>query len=442
VPSLHTSKGAVVPKLNLGGEKDDESSKMDQESEAKSKRDRRLSGSNRGSIGRKERLRNALTGRSDGSGDGADQPKELPESELIDFLLSYDQTDKYTYQPVKRKIEKEDFMNRSLDGDENDQATSALEGIKNESSNQSGYEGGSNDSPIKGAEEVKMEKSSASSSSDSQYRYVKEVNYLPLDEALKTKLDLNQVTNIYQRFRNINSQPRHMSELYPAPFLLLTKREKRCKDCHKFIIKPNMSPISQEKMKVDQQMLYYVPKIVIYRMGKFTHYKGFEQDIETLIKFTNNLDSQVEVSFSQLSDHFVAPKNQVELPLQKLSTSEESKSTEDTSKQSQDKKALQPGEISKAEKVRVASTLNATPQLPQGVFNLESKISIVSSGDLPNEEKRSREDFLKIVQNPYDADSIYKIVQNSVVIKIAINLKKGFSLETDEAKFGFNMIVS
>lgn len=79
-----------------------------------------------------------------------------------------------------------------------------------------------------------------------------------------------------------------MTELYPAPFHLLTKREKRCKDCHKFIIKPNMNPISQDKMKQDYQMIYYVPKVIIYRNGKYTPYKGPDQDIEMLLKFINN----------------------------------------------------------------------------------------------------------------------------------------------------------
>jgi hypothetical protein len=65
------------------------------------------------------------------------------------------------------------------------------------------------------------------------------------------KFDLNNVTNIQQRLRNINSQPREIKQLYPAPFHLLTKREKRCKECHKFIIKPNMNPTSNEKMKAD-----------------------------------------------------------------------------------------------------------------------------------------------------------------------------------------------
>lgn len=67
---------------------------------------RRGSDSSRGSIGRKERLRNALTGRSDGSGNGADQPKELPDSEFVDFLLTYDKTDLFCRKILKRKVQK------------------------------------------------------------------------------------------------------------------------------------------------------------------------------------------------------------------------------------------------------------------------------------------------------------------------------------------------
>jgi hypothetical protein len=87
--------------------------------------------------------------------------------------------------------------------------------------------------------------------------------------------------------------------LYPAPFHLLTKREKRCKDCHKFVIKPNVNPISNEKMKADFQMMYYVPKVMIYRTGKYTPYKGMAQDIEMILKFVNNEDTQKAcISFS------------------------------------------------------------------------------------------------------------------------------------------------
>ena len=80
----NTSKGANVPKLNLNDDPDKER-RRDKNEEGKKNRDG--SGSQRGSIGRKERLRNALTGRSDGSGIGGDYPKELPRKELEDFLL-------------------------------------------------------------------------------------------------------------------------------------------------------------------------------------------------------------------------------------------------------------------------------------------------------------------------------------------------------------------
>lgn len=45
-----------------------------------------------------------MTGRSDGSGDGADQPKELPSEELVDFLLQYDRTDPFSYKIIKKKV--------------------------------------------------------------------------------------------------------------------------------------------------------------------------------------------------------------------------------------------------------------------------------------------------------------------------------------------------
>lgn len=127
-----------------------------------------------------------------------------------------------------------------------------------------------------------------SSEGDSQYKIVEEVSYPSLDDALEIKFDLNYSTNIQQRLRNLNCQPRDLKELYPAPFHLLTKREKRCKDCQKFVIKPNINPTSNEKMKADFQMIYFVPKVMIYRTGKYTPYKGKYQEIEMMLKFINN----------------------------------------------------------------------------------------------------------------------------------------------------------
>jgi hypothetical protein len=50
-------------------------------------------------------LRNALTGRSGDSEGGVDQPKDLPEEELDDFMLKYDKTDPFCYKVVKKMVE-------------------------------------------------------------------------------------------------------------------------------------------------------------------------------------------------------------------------------------------------------------------------------------------------------------------------------------------------
>jgi len=37
-------------------------------------------------------------------------------------------------------------------------------------------------------------------------------------------------------------------------------------------------------------MINYAPKVMIYRIGKFTPYKGHSQEIEMMLKIINNED--------------------------------------------------------------------------------------------------------------------------------------------------------
>lgn len=136
--------------------------------------------------------------------------------------------------------------------------------------------------------------------SESVVKTVDSVGFPSLDDAINEPFDLNNITNMAQRLRNLNCQPRETKHLYPAPFLLLAKRDKRCKECNKIIIKPNMDPKSNEKMKADFQLLYYMPKVMIYRIGKYTPYLGRDQEFEMLLKIINNDDSVVKISFSKL----------------------------------------------------------------------------------------------------------------------------------------------
>jgi hypothetical protein len=200
------------------------------------------------------------------------------------------------------------------------------------------FEGGSGDPEI-------IFQPDLGSESDSEFRVKIEVGYPSLEEAMDIKFDLNDVTNIQQRLRNLNCQPRNVKDLYPAPFHLLTKREKRCKDCHKFVIKPNINPTSNEKMKADFQMVYYVPKCMIYRTGKYTPYKGLDQDIEMMLKFINTEDTQRAcISFSKIEEVFEEEKKQ----------SDESPTKDtDTIPFNEDK-------------IKVSQTLNADMELPVG----------------------------------------------------------------------------
>jgi hypothetical protein len=138
MPSSTTS--SLIPKLNIDGERNN--TDRVGESGKKKGHNRQLSDSSRGSIGRKERLRNALTGRSDGSADGADQPKELPKEELIDFLLQYDRTDPFSFKLIEHeKGSPKGSDNMSGRGSVNSGAKLSDDGATEQSSKE--FEGGS-----------------------------------------------------------------------------------------------------------------------------------------------------------------------------------------------------------------------------------------------------------------------------------------------------------
>ena len=97
-----TPLGGQVPKLDLNAENTGaQTTKNITTKPAAGGHQRRLSDSSKGSIGRKERLRNALTGRSDGSEGGHDDPKDLPDEELVDFINLYDRSDPYIYKLIE-----------------------------------------------------------------------------------------------------------------------------------------------------------------------------------------------------------------------------------------------------------------------------------------------------------------------------------------------------
>lgn len=126
-----------MPKLNMD--------KVEDKKKEDSKHQRRDSNSSRGSIGRKEKLRNALTGRTEGSEMGGDQPLEIPDEELCDFMSRYDDSDPWCIKIVMTKAE---ALEQELEGSigSNNSNNNSPDLVENENDNdneQAGFEGGS-----------------------------------------------------------------------------------------------------------------------------------------------------------------------------------------------------------------------------------------------------------------------------------------------------------
>jgi len=141
-------------------------------------------------------------------------------------------------------------------------------------------------------------------------------------------------------------------------------------------------------------MLYYVPKVMIYRTGKYTHYKGIGQDIEMMLKFVNNDDAQKAViSFSTLDDVEYDKFEEVK------EEEEEGKDSKEEKKDSKKEKAGMFVRPDKTDKVKKSMLLNADVDLPLDSVTIEKKDLLdrdTGGGTLATanaEEKRNKEDM-------------------------------------------------
>lgn len=107
----------------------------------------------------------------------------------------------------------------------------------------------------------------------------------------------SELTSLKQRHCNLTYQPRKVNDLLPQHLQLITKRSKRCRECNKYVIKQNINPLSSDPLKVDQQLIFHVPKVILYRMGKWT--EG-SPTVEAFIKFINPNFSVYYVTLSPL----------------------------------------------------------------------------------------------------------------------------------------------
>ena len=204
-------------------------------------------------------------------------------------------------------------------------------------------------------------------------------------------------------------------------------------------------------------MIYYMPKVMIYRIGKYTPYKGLSQDIEMILKFINNEDTQkAKFKLTPLlkEDAEEQPFDQkdlnlVDIPEEGLEFGDDedggaTKKTEASEKKA-DSKQSKADSLIRTDKIEVAQTLNSDIELPKGFIYIDPK-DIVDRGAQGNvlananlDEKRTKEELAPYVEASEDISFMYKIVANNTIMKFAVTLREGFDIEKDEVKFGFNL---
>ena len=83
-------------------------------------------------------------------------------------------------------------------------------------------------------------------------------------------------------------------------------------------------------------------------------------------------------------------------------------------------------------------------ELPEGEIFIEPKdvIDPAAMSNLANPaaaEKRSKEELMESCGNQRDVGFMYKVVGNHAILKFPVTVRKGYNVEKDELKFGFNL---
>jgi len=201
--------------------------------------------------------------------------RELPNSEFHDFLATYDES--MWQRPEEDKREEENA--KTLD-----------KGITDEIKEEEELSELSDDDADK-------EKPDSPLSNLGSERFTQvgegddtEDTFMPLDEALELEsaFDINKLSKLEQRLKDVNRQPRKRSDLYPFRLQLLSKRVKKCKSCKKKILAPG------DQSRVQMLMNTIVPKVTIYRIGKLEPGSPF---VDLLLMIRNPNNSRAKVGF-------------------------------------------------------------------------------------------------------------------------------------------------
>ena len=90
-------------------------------------------------------------------------------------------------------------------------------------------------------------------------------NELDLDKELEKEINLDELTSLEQRHKDVFSQPRYKKALKPIPFPLLPYVTKACKETEKYLVKPKISRVSSDEglFEVDHMLMKHFPTVSI-----------------------------------------------------------------------------------------------------------------------------------------------------------------------------------
>lgn len=209
-----------------------------------------------------------------------------------------------------------------------------------------------------------------------------------LDELMmhENTFNFSSTSTLKQRFNDIERQPRFISQLFPAPLHLLSKRNKRCKTCMKHLVKPFVNPTQTDPLKVNFQMIDHIVKVTIYRVQKYT---VGQKEVEIFLLFRNPNRSKAKIHFYPLLD---------------------SQNREQT---------------------------NVTINLPIGAINIEPSDKYISSGISVADSATTNIKEL-VAENQQDQEFVYKRHDNFVVLLFKMLLPDGFNIDAAlELTLGF-----
>jgi hypothetical protein len=138
----------------------------------------------------------------------------------------------------------------------------------------------------------------------------KDGSFKSLSEALSDSFDINEVSTLTQRLKNVPLQPFRVKDMQPLPLFLLTKRQKKCKTCSKILVKPSKDIKSSSIDCVTFLLRDSAPKVTIYRFGKYQE----GQPVEVQLKFDNMNDSESRVQLLWIEEEDNTSCRPVALP--------------------------------------------------------------------------------------------------------------------------------